>query len=225
MKLSEIERLTEKNDRDQLHSYLTITIDKSKSLEKEVKQLTITMLLLIVLHYFIDTSTGTGLTIMGIEIKDLEVAKTFMPLIFAFILLKYIILTFHKMDLGRIIKIVACKYFDYKTAEDEDVYDFIRCLVPVSIYTEVNKFFILKGGCVAMLFITILTLSVFIFPLVIELIWLWDLVLEFECLDFYGKCSVGLTICLILIMITILFKNIYYLMKDQSKKKEGVLNN
>ncbi|NQY31155.1 MAG: hypothetical protein HRT69_17025, partial [Flavobacteriaceae bacterium] len=185
MKDSEIEKLITNNDDDKLKFYLSNALEKSKSIEKESKQLGLVMILLIALKYLVDTSKDASLSYFGLAIKELAIIKNFIPLVFAFVLLRYLAISLHKQSLSKIIKLVSFKLFDHSDEGDIHSLNLLRSIMPLSIYGEINRAFLINGGCFGLVLALPIIILVLFVPLAFECVWLWDLFLNFWSVDLY----------------------------------------
>jgi hypothetical protein len=164
------------------------------------------MLILILLFYLADFSQLLSLQVGPVEVKDVNSIKIFIPLVFAFLIFRYIVISAHKAELQKVVTEFTSEYFDYEDpilADGLHMDDFTRSMLPFSIYSELSKLSH-KGksqfGCVGALLIIPISLISFI-PFVLEYIWIKEFILQFETLNFYQKSSIILSIWIIAISI------------------------
>lgn len=222
MKESEIENLIATNDKDKLSFYLSNIISKSRDIERENNRLGIMILILILLFYLIDYTMAESLNIGPISIKDLNSIKIFIPLVFAFLILRYQIINSHKAELIRIVKKFSLLYFDFDNSNTKPEFtdDFTRTLLPISIYEEFNKLNY-KGtskiGCIGAILTFPLTIGLTIFPFVLEYIWIKDLILDFKNLVIFEKLSIVMTVWTIILTLYYFFHTIIISMKENTE--------
>lgn len=222
MKSKEIYGILQSNDKDKLNFYLSTILSKSKDIEKENNKLGIMMIILILLFYLIDYTKADNLYIGPISIKDLNSIKIFIPLVFAFLLLRYKVINSHKAELIRIVKIFSQKHFNFDNSNVklEFTDDFTRTILPISLYEEFNKLNYKgtsKFGCLGALFVFPLSIGVTLFPLIIEFIWLKTFIADFKSLNLYEKASVVLTIWIIILAIYYLIHTMIISAKEYSE--------
>ncbi|CAI8252130.1 MAG: Uncharacterised protein [Formosa sp. Hel1_33_131] len=204
MKEQEIDKLIQSNEGDKLSFYLSNLLSKSKEIEKENNKLGIMMLILILLFYLIDYTSANSLNIGPITIKDLAEIRIFIPLVFAFLILRYKVINSHKAELIKIIKKISNQHFSYdnKNVDIAFIDDFTRTLLPISIYEEFNKFNYKKtSGCIGTIIILPLSIALMLIPYIFEYFWLKELIIDFLGMNFYGKTSTIITIWVLILSI------------------------
>lgn len=209
MKDSQIDKILSSNDRENLEFYLTNLINKSNEISKENNRLGIIIIGLIFLFHIIDGSKAQSISIGPIVISDLFYIRTFIPLVLAFVLLRYKVINSHKAEIIRIVKKFSEHYFNYDDINNEPEFtdDFTRTLLPISLYEEFNKLNS-KGssgiGCLGAILIVPLSIVLTLVPYAFEYLWIKGLITDFYSLDFFEKSAVVLTLW-------ILALSIYYL--------------
>lgn len=204
MRNSEIKRIFTKNTDDKLNIYLSVLLAKCKDISIESNFLSIIMLILILLFYMADFAQAESIQIGPLSVKDIDSIKIFIPLVFAFLIFRYIVISAHKAELHKIIKEYSKEFFNFEDTVPDDVLqmdDFTRSLLPFSIYSEIGKLSH-KGksnfGCFgALLIIPISGLS--IVPYILEFIWIKQYLIDFETFNFTQKASLILSIWVLLI--------------------------
>jgi len=201
---TEIKRLFSNNTEDKLNTYLSILLSKCKDISIESNLLSIIMLVLVLLFYMSDFAQPENLQIGPLSVKDINSIKIFIPLVFAFLIFRYILISAHKAELHKIIKEYSKEFFNFKDPISEDVLhmdDFTRTLLPFSIYSEIGKLSHKgnsKFGCIgALLIVPISFLS--IVPFVLEFIWIKNYLIDFDTFNFTQKSSLILSIWILLI--------------------------
>ncbi len=220
MKEQEIDKLIQSNEGDKLNFYLSNLLSKSKEIEKENNKLGLMMLLLILLFYLIDNTTANSLNIGPITIKDLAGIRIFIPLVFAFLILRYKVINSHKAELIKIIKKISNQHFKYdnKNVDIAFIDDFTRTLLPISIYEEFNKFNYKKtSGCLGTIIIFPLSVGLLLIPYVFEYLWLKELIIDFSEINFYGKASTIITIWILIISIYYFIQTMRLSIKENKK--------
>lgn len=206
MKNLEIKKILLENTDDKLSEYLSILLDKCKEIAKESNVIALFMLILILLYYMADFSQLESLQIGPVGIKDINSIKIFIPLVFSFLIFRYIVLSAHKAELHKIIKEFSTEYFNFEDPLSEDVLhmdDFTRSLLPFSIYSEIGKLSHKgksKFGCFGAI-LTIPISAIAIVPFVLEYYWIKEFIMQFDSLNFTQKSSVVLSIWVSIISI------------------------
>lgn len=208
---SEIQSLIEANDSEKLTFILNNFIEKAKGLEKEANFLGIGMLLLILLYYLGDLQTPGDIQIGIITITDLSALLFLVPLIFSFLILRYVIISSHQAEVRKIIKVLTKEYFNYDNSNINPIFtdDLTRLLLPVSILDEINKINLKrKVGCISLLFL--LPIGILIpMPFVLIGSWLYPQIKDFSQLDFFQKAVSALTCYIILLTLYYFIKNLF----------------
>jgi len=219
MKESEIEQLIDLNPDDKLSFYLTNLLSKSKEIEKENNMLGIMMLVLILLYYLIENTKAGSLNIGPISIKDVASIISFIPLVFAFLILRYTLINSHKAELIRIVKKFSSKYFSYENSNIDIAFtdDFTRTLLPISIYEEFNKLNY-KGtskiGCIGAILTFPLSIGLTVAPYYLEYIWIKELIERYSVLNYIEKISILGTIWILLLSIYYLIHTMVITVKE-----------
>lgn len=219
MKNEEITNIFYKNTDEKLSEYLTILLSKCKDIARESNIIAIFMLLLIFLYYMLDFSQLESLQIGPAEIKDASSIKVFIPLVFAFLIFRYIILSAHKAELHKIIKEFSIEYFGFEDPISKDVIhidDFSRTVLPFSIFSDISNL-THKGkskfGCIGGLLIIPIG-AIAIVPFILEYYWIKEFINQFENLNFTQKSSVILSIWIITLSIYYFIHNIIITVKE-----------
>ena len=130
--------------------------------------------------------------------------RIFIPLVFAFLILRYKVINSHKAELIKIIKKISNQHFSYdnKNVDIAFIDDFTRTLLPISIYEEFNKFNYKKtSGCIGTIIILPLSIALMLIPYIFEYFWLKELIIDFLGMNFYGKTSTIITIWVLILSI------------------------
>ena len=186
-----------------------------------IYRLGIIMLILILLFYLIDNTKAESLSIGPISIKDLNSIKIFIPLVFAFLILRYQVINSHKAELIRIVKKFSLLYFDFDNSNTKPEFtdDFTRTLLPISIYEEFNKLNY-KGtskiGCIGAIFTFPLTIGLTLLPFIFEYVWIKDLILDFKNLVLFEKVTIVLTIWTIILTLYYFIHTIVISIKENT---------
>ena len=219
MKKHEITKILIGNSDEKLSQYLSILLEKCKDIAKESNVIAVFMLLLILLYYLADFSQLESLQIGPVGIKDVDSVKVFVPLVFAFLILRYIILSAHKAELHRIVGEFSEEHFGFEDEALNDgihLDDFTRSILPFSIYSEVNNL-TYKGksklGCFGAILILPITAIAFV-TFILEFYWIRDFLSKFESLNFTQKTSVVMSIWIILISIYYFIHNMIIKVKE-----------
>lgn len=203
---TEIKEILSNNTEDKLNTYLSILLSKCKDISIESNLLSLIMLVLILLFYMADFAQLENLRIGPLSIKDINSIKIFIPLVFAFLIFRYILISAHKAELHKIIKEYSKKFFNFTDPISEDVLhmdDFTRSILPFSIYSEIGKISHKgnsKFGCIGGLLIVPISFLSFA-PFILEFIWIKNYLIDFEKFNFTQKSSLVLSIWILLISV------------------------
>lgn len=206
MRPHEIKNILKQNTDEKLNQYFVILLDKCKDIAKESNIIALFMLVLILLYYMTDFSQLESLQIGPVGIKDVNSIKVFIPLVFAFLIFRYIVLSAHKAELHKIIEQYTSDYFDFEDPYSQDVLhmdDFTRSVLPFSIFSEINKLSHKgksKFGCFGAILIFPIT-AIAVIPFVLEYYWIKEFINQFSNLNFTQKSSIVLSIWIMTISI------------------------
>lgn len=219
MKKHEITKILLSNSDEKLSEYLTIILAKCKDIAKESNVIAVFMLILILLYYMTDYSQLDSLQIGPIGINDINSIKVFIPLVFAFLIFRYIVLSAHKAELHKIVEEYSKEYFGFDDEVPKDVVhldDFTRSVLPFSLYSEINNL-TNKGksklGCIGAILIFPMT-AIAIVPFILEYYWIKEFLIKFEELNFTQKSSVILSVWIILISFYYFIHNMIVKVKE-----------
>lgn len=221
MKNEEINEIIKKNSDDKLNIYLSALLSKCKDIEKENNFIALVMLILILLFYMADISKTESIQIGPISIKDINSIKVFIPLVFAFLIFRYIVISAHKAELHKIIKVFTRDFFKFKDLIEEDALrmdDFTRTILPFSIYGDLSNLSHKgksKFGCFGALLIFPLS-SIVIIPFVLEFIWIKQFIIDFSKLNFTQKSSIILSIWILVISLYYFVHNMIIAVKENN---------
>ena len=199
MKDSEISDFLSSNDDSNISFYLSTIIDKLKDISKENNKIGIFMIVVIFLFYLIENSIARSINIGPISIDDLMAIKVFIPLFFAFLILRYKVINSHKAELLKISKKITEYKFGVENSniEPEFTDDFTRVLLPLSLYEEINKLNY-KGtsivGCLGAILTLPITIVITLVPYFFEFLWIRDQFYNFSNFNLYERSSFILTI-------------------------------
>ena len=221
MKKEEINEIIKNNSDDKLNIYLSALLSKCKDIEKENNFIALVMLILILLFYMADISKTESIQIGPISIKDINSIKVFIPLVFAFLIFRYIVISAHKAELHKIIKVFTRDFFKFKDLIEEDALrmdDFTRTILPFSIYGDLSNLSHKgksKFGCFGALLIFPLS-SIVIIPFVLEFVWIKQFIIDFSKLNFTQKSSVILSIWILVISLYYFVHNMIIAVKENN---------
>lgn len=176
---SDIDNIINSNNEDKIHFYLSGLLEKSKEISTQKDKLSLIMLILILLYYIQDFGSIESLEIGPISLKNLDVVKLFIQIVFSYILLRYTVMSFHLGEISQIVRCFSEKHFS--CSGDLFIDDFNRTLMPFSMIDEINRFFgdgKLKAGCLDIG--PFLFLPVALSPIVFEFLWLKPLFMTFS---------------------------------------------
>ena len=127
MKNTEVKKIFENNTDDKLNIYLNIILSKCKDIAIESNLIAIIMLILILLFYMADFAQPESLQIGPLSIKDIDSVKFFIPLVFAFLIFRYIVISAHKAELHKIIKEYTKNFFSFDDSILDNDLHFLTC--------------------------------------------------------------------------------------------------
>jgi hypothetical protein len=221
MKNLEIKEMFRNNTDDKLNIYLSTLLAKCKDIEKENNLIALIMLILILLFYMADISQTESIQIGPLSIKDINSIKVFIPLVFAFLIFRYILISAHKAELHKIIKVFTKDFFNFNdSAQDDPLHmdDFTRTILPFSIYGELGNLSYKgksKFGCFgAILIIPISGLA--LVPFILEFIWIKKFIIDFSTLNYTQKTSVILSIWILAISLYYFVHNMIIAVKENN---------
>ena len=220
MRLDEITEILDRNDESNVKYYLDKIIQKQDNFAKESNRLGLFMIIIIFLFYLIDNSIAKSIRIGPISIDDLVAIKIYIPLVLAFLILRYQVITAHNAELKNISKIISSMYFgaNSENMKNGQLDDFTRSLLPISLYGELSKLIIngnKKLGCIGALLIIPFMLAIGLAPYYFEWIWLKDILINFRELNFYEKITAVLTIWLLIVSFFYLVQTFIIAFKDK----------
>jgi hypothetical protein len=196
---NEIKTILLNNSEEKLNVYLNIILDKCKDIDKESNFIAVIMVILVFLYYMTGFKQPESLQIGPLTISDLNAVKIFIPLVFAFLIFRYVVLSAHKAELHKIIKEYTIEYFNFEDPNQKDalyIDDFTRSILPFSLYGEIGKLSFKgksKFGCFGAILLFPIS-AVAILPYVLEYIWIKPYVEKYNTLDFTEKSTIILAI-------------------------------
>ncbi|WP_445454505.1 hypothetical protein [Flavobacterium sp. 25HG05S-40] len=216
---NEIKETINQNSAEKNSIYLNIVLDKCNAVSKEGNVIALVMLLLILLYYLADATKSGSVEIGPLSFSNLNAIKIFIPLVFAFLIFRFVLLSAHKAELHKIVKEYTIEFFNYKNPIQNDVTqmdDFTRSLLPFSLFSELGTLSY-KGksklGCFGALLIFPIILFSFI-PFLLEFYWIKEFVLKYDSLNATEKWSINITIWIIALSIYYFIHNIIINIKE-----------
>ncbi|MGD1893180.1 MAG: hypothetical protein ACFB15_21655 [Cyclobacteriaceae bacterium] len=207
---SEIKQLIKNNHTDKLNVFLSEIFNKSKNLDKRINLTSIGMLVLILIYYLGELDIKGEIQLGPLKISDTKPLLYVLPLIFSFLILRFVILSSHKAEIKNLVRIFASDYFAFSDSKDDILFtdDFTRLVLPFSIYDEIGKFnFKTKVGCLSVLLTLPMILMAFA-PYFFASVWIYPRILEFSSLELYNKVLVGSTVWILVLSVFYIFKTI-----------------
>jgi|GEM_PF-6887432 hypothetical protein len=212
----EIIKLIKDNQPDRLNLFLSGILDKSKNLDRQLSLTSVGMLVLILIYYLGKLNIGSEIQIGPLKLNDTTTLLYILPLIFSFLILRYVILSSHKAEIKKLIRVFANEYFAFDNSKVDVLFtdDFTRLILPVSIYDELGKFNLrTKTGCISVLLTLPMTLLAFA-PYFIVAIWTYPHFFEFSTLGLYDKILLISTIWIIILSIFYIAKTMILSVKE-----------
>jgi hypothetical protein len=216
---TEINQLIERKESDKLNLFLTQVLEKARTIDKQINLTTIGIILIVLVYYLGELNLSSELQLGPLIINDTKILVNVLPFIFSFLILRFVILSSHKAEIKKVIRIFATKYFDYDNTKIDVLYtdDFSRLIMPVSIYDEIGKLNLkTKTGCISVI-LTLPMLVLAIVPYLILGLWLYPQLLNFTVLDFYNKVLVVGTIWLFLLSVFYFIKTMIIGVKESKE--------
>lgn len=209
MKDKEIIELIEKNcEPEKLNLFINQILEKAKIIDKQINLTTLGIILLILVYYLGKFNLNSEVQLGPIKIYDTKILIIITPFILSFLILRFVVLSSHKAEIKKIVRLFVIKYFRYDNSKVDILYtdDLSRLLLPISIYDEIGKFnFKTKTGCFSVILMLPMFLLVLV-PYIILGLWSYPNIINFTSLDFYNKVLLIGTIWLFLL-------SIYYFIK------------
>lgn len=215
----EINNIIESNDTENLNFYLSILLQKANQLDKERNWLSLAMLILFLIYHLADYKASGSIQIGPITLNDVNSIKIFIPLVFSFSMLRYVIVSSHKAELQNIVRIFSYKHFNFNSSPSDIIFidDFTRTLMPISNHEELNKFtFKSKPGCGSFLLLLPLV-GIMILPIIVLIYWLYPQILVFKTLNLISKASLLFTVWIILLIIFYIVKSMIIGAKENQR--------
>ncbi len=213
MKKSDIDNILESNNQENINFYFSQLISKTKDIDSENNRLSLFMLLLILFYYLTDFAAIDSINVGPLSIGNIESVKIFIPLIFSFLIFRFVIINSHRAELKKIIRKFSYKHFKFDNQNLDIVFvdDFSRTLMPVSIYDELNKFNAKsKAGCLNSILmiplVAIPAIAISIAPFIFEFFWLKPMINDFMNLGILKKVIIILTIWMLILSVVYFFK-------------------
>lgn len=216
---TEINQLIERNESEKLNLFLNRVLEKARTIDKQVNLTTIGIILIVLVYYLGELNLNSELQLGPLKINDTKILVNVLPLIFSFLILRFVILSSHKAEIKKVVRVFAKKYFDYDNTKIDVLYmdDFSRLLLPVSIYDEIGKLSLkTKAGCISVI-LTLPMLVLAIVPYLILGLWSYPQILSFTDLEFYNKVLVIGTIWLFLLSVFYFIKTMIIAVKESEK--------
>lgn len=213
---TEITQLIEKNESEKLNLFLSEILEKAGILDKQINLITIGMVLLFLIYYLGELELGSELQLGPLKINNTIILADIFPMILSFFIFRFVILSSHKAEIKKIVRVFANKYFDYDNTKIDVLFtdDFSRVILPVSLYDEIGKLNLkTRTGCISV----ILTLPMFLLAMIPYLVlglWTYPQILNFTDIEFYNKVFVIGTIWLTLLSIFYFIKTMIVGVKE-----------
>ncbi len=209
MKISTVKEIIKNNSDEKILNYYNSLINKCNEISKECNFLGILMLLIFLINYIIDYSKLGSIEIGIIQIKDANSIKIFFPLIFTFLILRYIVISAHKSEINQILNIISQDFFNSSEDENKDnsvyfsVDDFPATFLPFSLYQEfsnVAKKGKSKLGCFGAIIIFPLSIILSALPFLLDFYWIYKLILNWSEYNVIQKLSIFFTIWILFVI-------------------------
>ena len=209
MKISTVKEIIKNNSDEKILNYYNSLINKCNEISEECNFLGILMLLIFLINYIIDYSKLGSIEIGIIQIKDANSIKIFFPLIFTFLILRYIVISAHKSEINQILNIISQDFFNSSEDENKDnsvyfsVDDFSATFLPFSLYQEfsnVAKKGKSKLGCFGAIIIFPLSIILSALPFLLDFYWIYKLILNWSEYNVIQKLSIFFTIWILFVI-------------------------
>ncbi|TAJ11951.1 hypothetical protein DMA11_14715 [Marinilabiliaceae bacterium JC017] len=219
MTKKEIETFIAINKEDDIKSFFDKLLTKLDASNRSNDKILIWMAFLIFIYFSIDLDIFSQLKLGPIVLTDNSFIKLFTPLIFNYLLLKFVTLNAHRSLIINNIRQIGGRFYNLKEGVDENAtYSnaFLQIIMPFSLWEEVNSKYMNKGktGCLTFLMISPLFILLFA-PLIFEYIIIRDLIVDFWQISWVQKTVTITTIWIFLAVI------IYYIKAVKIKMTEN----
>lgn len=212
----EISQLIENNQPDRLNLFLSRILDKSKNLDRQLNLTSIGMLVLILIYYLGKLNVGSEIQLGPLKINDSTTLLYILPLIFSFLIFRFVVLSSHKAEMKKLIKVFTKDYFAFDNSKVDILFtdDFTRLILPVSIYDEIGKFNLkTKTGCLSVL-LTLPMILLSVAPYFFVVIWTYPQLIKFSTLSLYDKTLIVITIWVLLLSVFYFIKTMIVGVKE-----------
>ncbi len=221
---NEIKTILLRNNPEKLAIYLSIILEKCKDIAKESNMIGVFMAILVFLYYMADFKQLESLQIGPLSISDIKTVKIFIPLVFAFLIFRFVLLGAHKAELHKIIKEYTIEYFKFEDKIQQNALymdDFTRSILPFSLYGEIGKLGHKgksKFGCFGAILLFPIT-GFAVLPFILEYIWTKSFVEKYDTLNFTEKSTVVLTIWMLVLSLYYFIHTIIISIKENRESK------
>ena len=203
MTKTEIKKLVAENESEILNLFLNQELEKARIIDKQINLSSIGMILIFLVYYLSELKLSSELQLGPLKLSDTKILYNVFPLIFSFLIFRYVILCSHMAEIKKIIRVFAKEYFNYDNSKIDVMFtdDFSRMILPLSIYDEIGKLNLkTKVGCISMM-LTLPMLVLALIPYLVLVLWIYPQIQNFKDIEFYNKVFVVLTVWLFLLSV------------------------
>ncbi|NOQ26152.1 MAG: hypothetical protein GQ564_12380 [Bacteroidales bacterium] len=209
MTKEEIDRFIENNEKEDIKSFFDKLILKLEATNRSNDKILIWLILLIFIYFSVDLNIFSQLKLGPIVLTDNSFIKLFIPLVFTYLLLKFMTLNTYRSLILKNIRQIGGFLFSLKEGvSDNSTYSnsFLQIIMPFSFWEEISSKYMRKGkaGCISLLMISPVFLLILV-PFVFEYIIIRDLFMNFWKIGLIQKAVTISTIWIFLAVI------IYYI--------------
>lgn len=198
---------SEESDRKYFFDHL---VSKLENINNRIDRLSLYMLILLVLYFTIDLQIVSEISIGPFSLKDLNLSKAFIPLVFNYIFFLFASLNAHKSHIIKSIKICGSIVLNIKQSSPELFFynnSVLKLVIPFSFADEVNSVFIKNGklGCLSLI-LMIPIFPLMSIPLIFNILSLKHLIYNYWLASHYFKILIALTAWIFVTTIIYYFK-------------------
>jgi hypothetical protein len=198
-------------------------LDKQKGLNNRINKISIYFLLSVLAFYSLPFTANAAVQLGPITLSNAKLIYIFIPLFFSYISLEFAIVTNHKGETMKVLKILSL--YLYKQKVDYEYFEnplrlnfFTRLILPLSFWTEFYNALDKKVGCMAA-FLLIPALPIICLPFYFQFICIRFLVANYWD-GWLTKVSLIFSIWLFVLTLYFYFKTMSQ--PNWFKKRDGV---
>jgi hypothetical protein len=205
MTKEEIDKFIENNTEEDIKTFFDKLIINLEVSNRSNDKILIWLTLLIFIYFSVDLKIFSQLKLGPLVLTDSSFIKLFIPLVFTYLLLKFMTLNTHRSLIIMNVRQIGGFLFSLNEGISEDsIYSnsFLQIIMPFSFWEEISSKYMRKGnvGCLTLLMILPVFSLVFV-PFIFEYIIIRDLFVDFWEIGWVQKAVTVSTIWMFLAVI------------------------